>query len=68
MEIDREIISTVILLLSLIQEGLLSGRNESMCTEYWLKHLVKLAQGKVWLGEHRASDFFQDLLAEVTLG
>ena len=36
MEIDHEIISTVILLLPLIQEGLLSVTSESMCTKYWL--------------------------------
>ena len=35
-EIDYEIISTVILLLLLIQEGLLSVTSESMCTKYWL--------------------------------
>ena len=35
-EIYHEIISTVIILLSLIQEGLLSVISESMCTEYWL--------------------------------
>ena len=36
MEINREKFSMVILLLSLIQEGLLSVTRESMCTEYWL--------------------------------
>ena len=36
MEIDHEIISTVILLLRLIQGGLLSVTSESMCTKYWL--------------------------------
>ena len=35
-EIDHEIISTVILLLPLIQEGLLSVMSKSMCTKYWL--------------------------------
>ena len=35
-EIDHEIISTVILLLLLKQEGLLSVTSESMCTKYWL--------------------------------
>ena len=35
-EIDHEIISTVILLLSLIQEGLLSVTSERMCTKNWL--------------------------------
>ena len=35
-EIDREIISTVILLLPLIQEGLLSTTSDIMCTNYWI--------------------------------
>ena len=35
-EIDHEIISTVILLFPLTQEGLLSVTSESMCTKYWL--------------------------------
>ena len=35
-EIDHEIISTVILHLLLIQEGLLSVTNECMSTKYWL--------------------------------
>ena len=35
-EIDHEIISTVILLLSLIQEGLLSVTSERMCRKNWL--------------------------------
>ena len=35
-EIDHEIISTAILLLLLIQEGLLSVTSESMCTKYWI--------------------------------
>ena len=34
-EIDHEIISTLILLLTLIQEGLLSVTSKSMCTKYW---------------------------------
>ena len=34
-EIDYEIFSTVILLLPLIQEGLLSVTSESMCMKYW---------------------------------
>ena len=33
-EIDREIISMVILFLPLIQEGLLSATSGSMCSEY----------------------------------
>ena len=39
MEADHEIISTVILLLPLFQEGLLSVTNESMCQE---KSVVRL--------------------------
>ena len=35
-EIDHEIISTVILPLPLIQERLLSVTNESVCMKYWL--------------------------------
>ena len=35
-EIDNEIISMVILLLPLIQEGLMSVTRESLCTKYWL--------------------------------
>ena len=35
-EIDHEIISTVILLLPLIQEGSLSVTSENMCMKYWL--------------------------------
>ena len=35
-EIDREIISTVVLLIPLIREGLLSVTGESMCTKYWI--------------------------------
>ena len=34
--IDYEIIPTVIILLPLIQEGLLSVTSESMCTKFWL--------------------------------
>ena len=33
---DREIISTIIKTLSLIQEGQLSVTGKSMCTQYWL--------------------------------
>ena len=36
MEIDHEIISMVILLLPLIQEGLMSLTRENMCTKNWL--------------------------------
>ena len=35
-EIDHEMISTDILHLPLIQEGLLSVTSKSMCTKYWL--------------------------------
>ena len=35
-EIDHEIISTVILLLPLIQERLLSVTSECVCMKYWL--------------------------------
>ena len=35
-ETDHEIISTVILFLLLIQEGLLSVTSKSLCTKYWL--------------------------------
>ena len=34
-EIDHEIVSMVILLTQLIQEGLLSVTSESVCTKYW---------------------------------
>ena len=35
-EVDHEIISTIILPLPLIQEGLLSVTSKSMCMKYWL--------------------------------
>ena len=41
MEIDHEIFSAVILLLTLIQEGLLSVTIESMCMKYWLTSLPR---------------------------
>ena len=50
-EIDDEIISTVILLLWPIQEGLLSVTRESMCMKYWLTASSNLPRKKVWLGE-----------------
>ena len=50
-EIDHEIFSTVILLLPLIQDGLLSVTNGSICTEYWLTAWSKHAQEKVGFGE-----------------
>ena len=42
-EIDHEMISTVILL---IQEGLLSVTSESMCTNYWLTACSSLPSKK----------------------
>ena len=36
LEVDHEKILTVIFILPLIQEGLLSVTSESMCTKYWL--------------------------------
>ena len=48
-EIDHEIIPTVILLLPLFQEVLLSVTSESMCMKFHVNHLVKLAQEKVCL-------------------
>ena len=41
-EIDHEIISMVILLLPLIQEGLLSVTRESMCMKNWLSTTGKI--------------------------
>ena len=51
MEIDHEIISTVILFLPLIQEGLLTSYKRKYVQEVLVNCLVKLAQEKVWLGE-----------------
>ena len=48
-EIDHEIISTVILLLPVIQEGLLSVTRESMCTTYRLNAL-SICKGKIKCG------------------
>ena len=45
MEINHEIISTVILLLPLIQEGL-SVTSESMCSKYWLTAQSSLPRKK----------------------
>ena len=45
--IDHEIISTVILLLPLIQGGLLSVTSESICSEYWLTPLSSLPRKSV---------------------
>ena len=51
-EIDHEIISTVILLLLLIQEGLLSvSYKRKYVHKVLVNRLVKLAQEKVWLGQ-----------------
>ena len=49
-EIEHEIISTVILLLPLIQEWFLSVTREFV-HKVLVNRLVKLAQEKVWLGE-----------------
>ena len=43
-EIDHEMFSTVILLHTLFQEGLLSVTSESMCTEFWFNTQSKLVQ------------------------
>ena len=45
-EIDHEIISTVIFLLPLIQKGLLLVTSESMCTKYWLTAWSNLSINK----------------------
>ena len=45
-EIDREIISMVILLLLPIQEGLLSVTSGLMCTKYWLAVHNQACPGK----------------------
>ena len=52
LEIDHEIISMVILLLLLIQEGMLSvvSYKQKYVYKVLVKRLVKLAQEKVWLG------------------
>ena len=49
MEIHHEMFSTIILLLLLIQEGLLSVTRKSMYIKYWLTALPELAQENVWL-------------------
>ena len=36
LEIDHEIFATVILLILLIQEGLVSATSETMCMKHWL--------------------------------
>ena len=58
MEIDHGIISMVILLLHLIQEGLLSVTSESM-HEVQVNRLVKLVQEKVWLCELTVSTWLK---------
>ena len=45
-EIKHEIISRVILLLPLIQEGLLSVTRESICMKYWLPTWSSLSRKK----------------------
>ena len=53
MEIDHEIISKVIFLLPLIQEGLFNvvSYKGKYAHKVLVNRLVKLVQGKVWLGE-----------------
>ena len=46
-KIDHEIISTVIILFPLIQEGLLSVTSESMRTKYWLTAYSSLPRKRV---------------------
>ena len=46
-EIDHEITSTVILLLPVIQEGLLSVTSKSMCTKYRLNAKPSLEKSVV---------------------
>ena len=50
-DIDLEIIPTIILLLPLTQEVLLSVTSRNMCMKFHVYRLVKLAQKKVWLYE-----------------
>ena len=55
-EIDHEIISKVILLLPLIQEGLMHvSYKREYVHDVLFNRLVKLAQEKVWLGEPTVS-------------
>ena len=54
-EIDHEIISTVILLLPLIQDGLLSVTSESMCMKHWLTAYSSLPLKIMWLDEPTVS-------------
>ena len=60
MEIYHEIVSTVIFLLPLIREGLLSVTSEPMCTDYWLTAWSKLAQEK---GVFRLTDYLDMTIA-----
>ena len=46
MEIDHEIISTVILLPSADSRGMLSVASESMCMKYWLNACSSLPRKK----------------------
>ena len=46
-EIGHEIISIVILLLPLIQEGLLTVTSKSMCSKYWLTPKSSLTNKRV---------------------
>ena len=45
--VAAQIISTLILLLPLIQEGLLSVTSERMCTKHWLTELPQEENGVV---------------------
>ena len=60
LEIDHEIISMVILLFPLIQEGLLSVTSESMCTKYWL------SKGKVFTSQASKVSLIPGLYIENT--
>ena len=51
MGISHEIIVTVILLFTLIQEGLLSVTSESICTKSWLFAQSSVFLIKGWSGE-----------------
>ena len=46
-EIAHKIISTVILLLPLIKEGLLSVTGESMCSGYWLTAYAQVTHSRI---------------------
>ena len=50
-EIDHEIISTAILLLSADSRGFVVSYNKKYVHEVLVNHLIKLAYEKMWLGE-----------------